>query len=97
MAPRLSMARAIRASGERKPNAMRVISRILVLTDSIRALDRPWSRVASMRARTAVMRRARLTKAGIRQRRAQDSHRSSACLPASPLTWKTNRRSSLSR
>ena len=40
------MARAIRASAERKPKAMRVSSRILVLTDSISALDRPWSSVA---------------------------------------------------
>ena len=42
------MARAMRASGERNPNAMRVRSRILVLTDSISPLDRPWSRAASM-------------------------------------------------
>lgn len=33
------MARTIRASGERKPNATPVISRIVVLTDSIR----PWA------------------------------------------------------
>ena len=34
------MAKAIRASGLRNPNATRVMSRILVLTDSIRPLDR---------------------------------------------------------
>jgi hypothetical protein len=39
------MARAISASAERKPKARRVSSRILVLTDSIKALDRPWSSV----------------------------------------------------
>ena len=49
--PRASIARAIRASGERNPNAMRVRSRILVLVDSISPLDRPWSKVASMAAR----------------------------------------------
>ena len=38
--PRLSMASAISASGERNPNATRVMSRILVLTDSMRPLDR---------------------------------------------------------
>jgi hypothetical protein len=32
-----------------KPEAMRVMSRISVLTDSIRALDRPWSRLAGSR------------------------------------------------
>jgi hypothetical protein len=39
--PRLSSASPMRASGERKPKAIRVSSRILVLTDSISALDRP--------------------------------------------------------
>ena len=68
------MARAMRASAERNPNAMRVIGRILVLTDSIKASDRPCSSAASMRARTAVIRVARLTKAGMRERRSQDSH-----------------------
>ena len=37
------MARAMRASGDLKPKAMRVMSRILVLTDSVRPLDRPCS------------------------------------------------------
>jgi hypothetical protein len=35
------MAGPMRAFAERKPNAMRVRSRILVLTESTRALDRP--------------------------------------------------------
>src|SRR5664279_3901569 len=87
--PRLSMARAIRASGERKPNAIRVSSRILVLTDSIKALDSPWSRLAWILSRIAVMRLARWTKARMRQRHAQDSHRSKAILPASPLAMNT--------
>ena len=37
------MARAMRASGDLNPNAMRVMSRILVLTDSVRPLDSPCS------------------------------------------------------
>jgi len=39
--PRVSMARAIRASGVRNPYARRVISRSWVLTCSVRAFDRP--------------------------------------------------------
>ena len=39
--PRASMARAISASGERNPNAIRASSLILVLTDSISPWDRP--------------------------------------------------------
>ena len=81
------MARAIRAWGERNPKAILVSSRILVLTDSMSALDRPCSRAAWILSRTAVMRLARWTKAGMRQRRAQDSHRSRADLPASPRAW----------
>jgi hypothetical protein len=51
--PMLSMARAIRASGERNPNATRVMRRILVLTDtswryrSCRASFSARSRMAS--------------------------------------------------
>ena len=41
--------------------------------------------------------RASSTKAGMRERRAQDSHLSRACLPASPLTANTNRSPSLRR
>ena len=54
------MARAMRASGERNPNAMRVRSRILVLVDSISPWDRPWSRAASMASRCRTMRSAQL-------------------------------------
>lgn len=43
------MARAMRASGERNPNAIRVMRRILVLTDSMRPLDRPCSIAARIR------------------------------------------------
>ena len=43
------------------------------------------------------MRPASSTKTGMRQRRAQEIHRSRACLPASPLTENTCRRPSLSR
>ena len=42
------MARAIRGSGPWKPKAMRVMRRILVFVDSMRALDRPLSRAASI-------------------------------------------------
>jgi len=42
------MASAMRASGDSNPNAMRVMSRTLVFTDSFRALDRPCSIAARM-------------------------------------------------
>ncbi len=45
------MASPISASAEWKPKARRVSRRILVLTDSTRAFDRPMSRVASISAR----------------------------------------------
>ncbi len=40
--PRVSMSRAMRASGSLKPKAMRVRRRILVLTDSVRPFESPW-------------------------------------------------------
>jgi hypothetical protein len=49
------MASAMSACGERNPNAIRVSSRSLVLTDSTRRLDRPYSRLAWMPARWSVM------------------------------------------
>ncbi|COX94631.1 Uncharacterised protein [Mycobacterium tuberculosis] len=91
------MARAMRACGERNPNAIRVSRRILVLVDSIRPWDRPWSRAASMATRWRLMRAASSTNTGMRQRWAQEIHRSRACLPSSPLTENTCRRLSLSR
>lgn len=63
------MARAMSASGERNPNAIRVRSRILVLVDSISPCDRPWSRAASMAWRCRTMRPASSTNTGMRQRR----------------------------
>jgi hypothetical protein len=69
--PTLSMARAISASGDLKPNATRVSRRILVLTDSTSPLDSPWVRAAWMAARCLVIARASRTKAGIRQRPGQ--------------------------
>ena len=65
------MARAMRGSAPWKPKATRVMRRILVLVDSISALDSPESRVASIAARCLTMRRCSSTKAGMRQRRAQ--------------------------
>lgn len=41
--PWLIMPRAMRASREEDPKAMRVMSRFLVLADSMRPLDRPGS------------------------------------------------------
>jgi hypothetical protein len=46
--PRLSMARPMRASVERNPNAIRVSRRSRVLTDSTRALEAPCSRLATI-------------------------------------------------
>src|SRR4051812_40431747 len=54
--PRLSMASAMRAWGERNPKAIRVIRRILVLTDSMRPLDRPCSMAARIDALCLTMR-----------------------------------------
>ena len=71
------------------PNAMRVRSRILVFVDSTSPWERPVSSAASIAGRCAAMRRWSCTNAGIRERRAQLDHRSSACLPSSPLTANT--------
>ena len=68
------MARAMRDWVLAKPKAVRVMWRIFVLVDSIRALDRPCSRVASMLARCCLMFLARRVNSGIRQRSAQDGH-----------------------
>src|SRR6266536_3584798 len=76
--PRASMARPMRACGSWNPNAMRVIRRSLVFTDSTSALDSRCSTPTSMACRCVVTRAARSTKAGMRQRRAQHSHRSRA-------------------
>ena len=48
--PRASMASAMSASAEWNPNAIRVISRILVFIDSMRPLDKPWRIVATIAA-----------------------------------------------
>jgi hypothetical protein len=58
------MARAMRASGERNPTATRVISRILVLTDSMRPFDSPCSIATRIEALCLTMRRCRSTKGG---------------------------------
>lgn len=64
------------ASGDLKPYAMRVISRILVFVDSMRPLDRPCSIAARIRALCFTMLFWSFTKDGIRQRRAQLIQRS---------------------
>ena len=67
---------------DRKPNAMRVISRILVFTDSMRPLDRPCSMAAKIEGRYLVMVRASLTNGSMRQRLAHASHR-----PRASTAW----------
>jgi len=64
--------------GDLNPNAIRVISRILVLTDSVRPLDRPRSIAAKIDWVCATMNFCKLTNAGIRHRRAQLIGRSNA-------------------
>jgi hypothetical protein len=72
------MAIAMRASGDLKPKAMRVMSRILVLTDSVRPLDSPCSIAARIDGVWATMLFCSFTNAGIRHRRAQLTQRSNA-------------------
>lgn len=61
--------------GVTKPKAIRVISRTLVLTDSMRPLDGPCSIVARIEWRCRTILRCSVTNAGIRQRRAKPIHR----------------------
>ena len=68
----------MRASGDLNPNAILVISRILVLVDSIRPLDRLCSIAARILARCLTMLFCSLTNDGIRRRRAQRIHRARA-------------------
>lgn len=91
------MAMAVRASADLKPNAILVISRILVLVDSINALDRLCSIAARIRARCLTMLLCSFTNAGMRQRRAQLIQRSRVSAASSWGSWKTTRRPSLSR
>jgi len=77
------MARAIRASGDLKPNAILVISRIFVLVDSISPLDSWCSIAAKILGRCLTMLFWSFTNAGIRQRLAQLTHRSNASTAAS--------------
>ena len=57
---------------------MRVMSRILVFMDSTRSLERPCSIAARIAVRCLTMLRWSLTSAGIRHRRVQPTHLSSA-------------------
>ncbi len=59
------MAKAFRASGDVKPKAMRVISRILVLMDSMRPLESPCSIDARIAVRCLTMLRCSFTNAGM--------------------------------
>ncbi len=65
------MARAMSALGDVKPKARRVISRILVLMDSILPLESPCSMQARIAVRYFTMLRCSFTNEGMRQRRAQ--------------------------
>ena len=71
MPPRLSMVRAIMASGDVKPKAIRVKRRSLVFVLSTRPFDSRCSRLASIEARCLAIRLASWTNAGMRQHRAQ--------------------------
>ena len=82
--PSESIASAMSASGDLKPSAIRVRTRILMLVDSISAFVSPCSSEASISARCRRILRPSLTNIGIRQRCAHFSHRSRAALPASP-------------
>ena len=62
------MASAMSASAEWNPNAIRCSSLILVLVDSISALDSSWVSAARIAGRCLRIRRPSATKAGIRQR-----------------------------
>src|SRR5664279_288539 len=95
--PRLSRARAMRASGDLKPNAILVIRRTFVLVDSIRPFDKLCSIAARILALCLTMLLDSFTNEGIRQRRAQLIHRSRASTAASWGIVKTTRRPSLSR
>lgn len=87
----------MRASADLKPNAILVIRRILVLIDSISPFDKLCSIAARIRALCLTMRFCGFTNAGMRHRRAQLTHLSSASTAASWGSWKTTRRPSLSR
>ncbi len=93
------MARAMRAAGEWNPNAILVMTRILVLTDSIRPLLSWCSIAASIPERCLLIFLPSLTNWGMRHLAAQASHLSSACRAASgwPLSWKMVRMPSLRR
>ncbi|CAB4974998.1 unannotated protein [freshwater metagenome] len=64
------MARAMSASGDAKPKAMRVMSRILVFMDSMRPHASPCSMKARMASRWPAMDRCSVTKAPMRLGRA---------------------------
>ena len=91
------MARAMIASALWNPNPRRMISRIRVLVDSMRALDSPDANAAVIASRWRVMRLLSSTKAGMRQRRAQPIYRSRASIPSVPSMANTVRSPSLSR
>src|ERR1017187_2720327 len=95
--PRASIARAMSAVGLWNPKAIRVMTLILVFTDSIRPLLSPWSRVAWMLGRCLRIFFPSSVNSGIRQRAARDSQRVRAFLPSSPLRLNAVRIPSLSR
>jgi hypothetical protein len=83
-------------SGGFEPKAMRVRSRILVVTDSVRPLDKPCSIAARIDGVCATMLFCSLTNAGMRHRRAQLTQRTIASRASWSGIWKISRRPSLS-
>ena len=69
--PSASMASPMRAAGWWNPKAIRVMTLILVFTDSIRPLLSPWSRVAWMLGRWRRIFSPSSVNSGMRQRAAQ--------------------------
>ncbi len=72
------------------PNAILVMRRSFVFTDSTSAFDRSWSILTWMASRCFTTRRARSTNAGIWQRRAHEIHRSRAVFAARGNSCRAN-------
>ena len=91
------MAKAMSGLGEWKPDALRVMRRILVFIDSMSPLDRRVRREAAMRSRCRAIRLATLTNGSSRHRRAHEIHPSRSSRAAASGSRKTCRSCSLSR
>ena len=67
-------------------------NRILVLVDSMSALERPWVRVASIDARCFLMRFAKCTNGLILERCAHLIQSFNAWIASVPRSWNTSRK-----